>query len=89
VRDVAGGQGRPRHLDHRADPDPRDALDVPQHGFGLRAYRLEFLYRADQRHHDLGSRIATGGRPQRRRFRDGPYLHGEQAGDDQAESDPA
>ena len=43
----------------------------------------------DQRDHDLGARVALRRLALRRRLRDGPDLHREQAGDDQAEAHAA
>ena len=78
--DLAGGQRRPRHLDHRADQ--RVHLDAgllapTSASTAQRLVRddLQLLDRADQRHHDLRPRVAAGLRPLGRGLGDRPDLH--------------
>ena len=59
----AGGQRRPRHLDHRADRGGHrrsHRAAAPRQHVGLGTHRLQLLHGADERHHDLRPRVAAG-----------------------------
>ena len=65
LRDLVGGQGAARDLDHRAelvvDLDAAGRrLDGLRLGLEQRARRGELVHVADERDHDLGDRVAAG-----------------------------
>ncbi len=91
--DLIGRQRGARQLDHRAERQLEvgagGGLDAGDDALGLLADDLQLLDGAHQRDHDLGARVALGVDPLGRGLGDRPHLHGEQAGDDQAQAHAA
>ena len=68
---------------------PSALADLGQDRVGLVADQVQLHHRADQRHHDLRTRVTAGLDPLRRRLGDGTHLQGEQPRHGQAETDAA
>ena len=84
-RDLAGGHGRTRQLDHRAPLEvvELDALalqDLARDGLELGAHLLQLRRRRHQRDHDLDLRVAAVPLHLDRGLDDRAHLHRVQAG---------